>query len=204
MGITIHFAGQLNDLQEVHAVMDDLIDISKTMQWEWTSLDEDWNKPASAKLSVSGTRAEITGHLGLKGVLININPDCEPLQIYFDSKGNLQTPVGMVLLLEERLKPGKSYTSVKTQFAPPDIHIAIINLLKFLKNRYISDLEVFDEGEYWESGDRDLLMEKMAHIKQGMDILEEALNTMDVKNLEQYTPEEMAKLLEEILKKKLG
>lgn len=166
-------------------------------------MDEDWSKPASAQLSVSGNRAEITGHLSLKGVQINIHPDCEPLQIYFDSKGNLQTPVGMVLLLEGRLKPGKSYTSVKTQFAPPDIHIAIINLLKFLKNRYISDLEVYDEGEYWESGDRDLLIEKIAHIKQGMDILEEALNTMDVKNLEQYTPEEMAKLLEKILKKKL-
>lgn len=204
MGITIHFSGRLNDLQEVHALMDDLIDISKTMQWEWNSLDEDWSKPASAKLSVSGTRAEITGHLGLKGVLINIHPDCEPLQLYFDSKGYLQTPISMVLLLEGKLKPGKPYTSVKTQFAPPDIHIAIINLLKFLKNRYISDLEVYDEGDYWETGDRELLMERIAHIKQGMDILEEALNTMDVKNLDQYTPEEMAKLLEEILKKKLN
>jgi hypothetical protein len=203
MGITIHFKGRLNKLQEINSVMDDLIDISETMQWKWTSLDEDWDKPASAKLSVTDLKAEISGHLPLKGVHINIHPDCESLQIYFDNEGNLQTPVGMVLLLEGKINPENSYTSVKTQFAPPDIHIAIIKLLKFLKNRYISDLKVFDEGEYWDTGDRDLLIEKIAVITKKMDMVEAALNSVVLQELKNLSPEEMAKRLEEILRKKL-
>ena len=48
----------------------------------------------------------------------------------------------------------EAWVSVKTQFDSPDTHIWIIGLLKYLKKRYIANLEVRDEGEYWETGNR--------------------------------------------------
>jgi hypothetical protein len=42
---------------------------------EW---DEDWGRPFTADL-VSGRGPEIAGHLPLKGLVIHVHPDCEPL-----------------------------------------------------------------------------------------------------------------------------
>ena len=203
MGITIHFKGRLKNLQKVESVIDEFKDISEIMKWKWNSLNEDWNKPATARLSYSNNKAEITGHLSLKGIQINLHPDCEPLPIFFDSKGYLRTPINMVLIHEGKLKPVNSYNSVKTQFAPPDIHISIIKLLQFLKKQYVPGLEVIDEGDYWNTGDRNRLIEKIAFLEEKMDILEQALSSVDLKNVDHYTPEEIAKLLEDILRKKM-
>ena len=37
-------------------------------------------------------------------------------------------------------------------------------MLKYLKKRYISDLQVSDEGQYWETGDVRVLKKKMDFI----------------------------------------
>jgi len=123
MGITIHFKGRLKNLQKVESVIDEFKDISEIMKWKWNSLNEDWDKPPTARFSFSNNKTEITGHLSLKGIQINLHPDCEPLPIFFDREGYLRTPINMALIHEGKLKPENSYNSVKTQFAPPDIHI---------------------------------------------------------------------------------
>ena len=66
----------------------------------------------------------------------------------------------MVINHQENQRSGIDYVSVKTQFAPTEIHISIIKLLKHLKNKYILDLEVLDEGCYWETEDNKLLNKK--------------------------------------------
>lgn len=203
MGITIHFRGKLQNLLDIHSLQDELIDICKIMEWEWSSLDEDWNKPCSAKLEFDEGRSEITGHLPLKGVAIKLHPDCETLSLYFDPSGNLSSPISMIMINEGRVKADESYTFVKTQFAPPDIHISIIKLLQFLKNRYIPNLEVHDEGEYWESGEKDKLMQKIDFLNMAMDKVEQALSSVDSEQVKDYSAEDLAKLLEEILRKKL-
>jgi hypothetical protein len=40
----------------------------------------------------------------------------------------------------------------KTQFAPADTHVKVVELLRSLQAFFI-DLKVYDEGEYWETGD---------------------------------------------------
>jgi hypothetical protein len=41
---------------------------------------------------------------------------------------------------------------VKTQFAGPAVHIAVIGLFKTIEPSF-SHLDILDEGEYWQSGD---------------------------------------------------
>ena len=67
------------------------------------------------------------------------------------------------------------FNFVKTQFASPEIHIIIVKLLRYLKEKYFQRFEVIDEGKYWETGDEDLLAEKMEFLSQKMNALAQAL-----------------------------
>jgi hypothetical protein len=203
MGITIHFQGQLKNTHLIDSSKEELNDISEIKNWEWQDLDEDWSKPSTAKLSENKDRLKIIGHLSLKGVQINIHPDSEPLSLYFDAEGNLTNPMSVILKNAGKISTKNSYNSVKTQFAPPDVHISIIKLLKYLKKRYIPNLRVIDEGEYWESEDKEKLIEKIAFLKDKMDMVEGILSSLDPKIISKCSSEQLAKILEERLRKYL-
>ena len=200
MGITIYYKGKLKNKDEVYSLKDDLVDFAETMNWEWHALDNDWDKPASAELDVKARRAEIKGHLPLKGVSLQLHPNCETLTLYFDQEGRLMDPIGLIMIREGRLKPQSAYLSVKTQFAPPEVHISIIKLLEFLKNRYIPDLEVMDEGGYWESRDEAALRKSISFLNEQMDRMEEILSTIGREEVKGLSTEELARLIEQKLK----
>ncbi|MBN2355773.1 hypothetical protein JXO59_06645 [candidate division KSB1 bacterium] len=201
MGITIHFQGSLKDTNQVKELVEEMVDISKSLEWEWQVLDEDWTMPMTARLVHSKDGAEIIGHLPIKGISINIHPDCEPLMLFFDSNGAITTPISMILFDEGKIERNAISSSVKTQFAPADIHITIIKLLKYLKKRYIPDLNVIDEGEYWQSEDEEQLMKKQAFLNEKIDAVKDVLST--IKKDKNYTAERLADLIEKILKKRL-
>ncbi|NWG28500.1 MAG: hypothetical protein HXY48_08200, partial [Ignavibacteriaceae bacterium] len=91
---------------------------------------------------------------------------------------------------------------IKTQFAPPEIHIAIVKLLKYLKNKYIANLEVIDEGGYWETEDKELLIKNISFLNRKMDQVEEIISSI-VDDLNQLSKEEAIILLEKTLREKL-
>lgn len=203
MGITISFQGTLKNTSLVQPLLEELTDIADTLNWEYDILNEDWSKPSTAALTYNDNGAEIIGDLSLKGISISLHPDCESLDLYFDSEGNLTTPMSTVLLNEGKITKDKLFSSVKTQFAPPDIHISIIKLLKYLKKRYIPDLTVFDEGDYWETGDKEILIRKISFINEKLDTLQEIIFDIEIENADQYSSEQLAKILEEKLRKGL-
>jgi len=203
MGITIHFQGRLEETSIINSLVEELKDISKTLNWDWQVLDEDWSKPSTAKLSKVKKGEEIIGHLSLKGISMNIHPECEALSLYFDSEGTLTEPMSIILYNEGKLERENIYSTVKTQFAPPEVHITIIKLLKYLKMRYIPNLKVIDEGEYWESEDKEKLVKKINFLNEKMDHLEEVLSEIEIENVAACSPEQLADILEERMKKRL-
>ncbi len=54
---------------------------------------------------------------------------------------------------------------MKTQFAGPEIHIEVVQFLKQIKP-ILGRLGVRDEGEFWETADRDTLCWHMNHINE--------------------------------------
>ena len=68
--------------------------------------------------------------------------------MFFDKNGHLHSPLEMKISQEKETKSEEYYQFVKTQFAPPEIHISIVSPLQFFKKRYISNLTVEDEGDY--------------------------------------------------------
>jgi hypothetical protein len=76
---------------------------------------------------------------------------------------------------------GPFWVGGATPFAPPDILITLVKFLRYLEEKYFQTLDVIDEGNYWETGDEDLLKEKMGFLSQKMDAVSQALEDSWIK-----------------------
>lgn len=196
MGLTIHYKGKLNNPELIMPVINEITDISNEMNWNYSIIDEDLNAPDSAQLN----EGKIESTVLLKGLMIEIHEKAESLSFLFDKNGALRNPVSMSF---ESYDGEYSYNNfIKTQFAPVDIHITVIRLLKYIKKKYISNLEVFDEGMYWETEDKEMLIEKFTFLNNMMDKLESALT--QIEKTDNETPDSITDKIEEVLKKKFG
>ena len=204
MGVTIHYRGQLADVGKLNILCDELVQIAEKMDWSYSRLDEDWSKPADVRLEHDERGAHIVGHLSLKGISFKPHPRCESVSFFFDSSGQLCDLMGVVLISEGSLKPEDAWIAVKTQFAGPEIHQWIVGLLKYLKEHYIPDLEVRDEGEYWETGDFEVLKEKMNFLNEKMDAVAGELSRVTGDHLERLSPQELASMIEALLQHKFS
>ena len=64
---------------------------------------------------------------------------------------------------------------VKTQFGSLEGHVALVEMLDALKREFIPDLEVSDEGGYWEKRDINLLAKNFAFLKRAIDEMADGL-----------------------------
>jgi len=197
MGISIHYRGRLNDVGQIAKLSAELADIAGTMGWKSTHLDDDWERPANARLQATATGVRIEGHLGLKGIRIAPGGGAEPLSFFFDRQGDLRCPVSMVSILDGTLDPQEAWVSVKTQFASAEVHVWIIGLLKYLKKRYLSDLQVSDEGQYWETGDVRVLKQRMDFIGGKIEQLASDLSSARWGNMSGLSAEQIALRIEQ-------
>jgi hypothetical protein len=62
------------------------------------------------------------------------------------------------------MEQGMRYNWTKTQFAGPDVHIAVCDLLRHVKERYAPDLHVKDDSGYFVDGDREKLLGQLAYV----------------------------------------
>jgi len=132
----------------------------------------------------------------LYGIVITTAKGCEMLSFIFDDDGNLRHPVA--LMYYDYDDKNQLYVAIKTQFATPEDHIVVIKLLRYIKKAYINDLEVLDEGEYWESSDKERLVYLFNFLKEKInqlaDILENNNEIKEVKNAEELV-EKLDKLI---------
>lgn len=116
----------------------------------------------------------------------------ESLSLFFDRAGDLRSPMTMLMLLDGTIKPEEAWISMKTQFAGSDTHVYVIGLLKYLKKRYISDLEVSDESEYWDTGDRQVLEAKMTLLNDKLNQLATTISSGQMGDLTGLSADEIA------------
>ncbi len=197
MGVTIHYRGRLNEAGQLANLCEEMADIARAMGWETRRLDDDRERPANARLRFTAKGAEIDGHLGLKGILLKPNVDAESLSFLFDHEGNLRSVMDVVMIVDGRLKPEDASVFVKTQFAPPEVHAWIVGLLKYVKKRYISDLQVCDEGQYWETGGISILRERMEFLGKKIEQLSTALSSPRFGDVSGLSADEIALRIEQ-------
>ena len=151
MSITIHYKGTLNKNLKRDSVVDVIRDIGETAGWSVKIInDEDKN---------------------LFGIILGVQEKCEPLPFLFDSDCRLRSIGWLVDMVDQN----EVWISTKTHFAGIEAHIVIIKFLEFLKNNYISDLEVDDETEFWIHRDAQILKRKFQQMTFLINIVGDAL-----------------------------
>ena len=68
--------------------------------------------------------------------------------------------------------------------------------------RIILDMNSY-KGEYWESEDQEKLVKKINFHNEKMDQLGELLSEIEIENVKECSPEQLADILEKRLKKRL-
>ena len=182
MGISIHYKGKLNSENLIDPFCEEVKDIADSMDWEYTIINR-----------------ELGDEFSLKGLFIKPHEKAELLQFVFDQKGYLRN--ALHLDYTDNDDDISFFNHIKTQYAPVEIHIAIIKLLHYLKEKYVSSLEVYDDGRFWETNDERILNEKLEFLNKAMDKLEDILNSIPHEKDE--TAESIANKIERIIKAKL-
>ena len=202
MGVTIHYRGTIDDPGRVGDLQRELADIAESIGWKWRTLNDDWSIPPSATLVHAGGQATIDGHLGLKGIDLIPAGVSEPLSFLFDAGGHLSSIMNVILRCEGQIAPDEPWISVKTQFLSPDAHVWIIGLLKYLKKQYLANLEVSDEGGFWETGNREALEAKMRLLNDKLTWLSRELASERFADMVGLSAEDVASRIEDFLRKK--
>lgn len=199
MGITIYYRGAIEDLSLIEPIQRALAEFCQSMNWKYRLWNEDQNKRFNAKLVPTPKGAEIKGHIPLRGISIESDPDNETLNILFNPEGRLSSFMQEILIHEGSLTWERAWLFVKTQFGAVDAHIAIIKLLQYLKQSYIPGLEVKDEGEYWETADKEQLIARRGFIFGKMAQVEKALSAVEFDH--DPTKEEVIQKIDEVIRK---
>ena len=142
-GVTVHYQGKAKDAEAIQKVLAEARSAASRYGWEVKDAHV-----ANASLTREEDGKEKAYKGPLTGIVIQAHPMCEPVHIQF----------GTDLVMRD---------FVKTQFAGADVHVKVIELLKQLKPLLVS-LEVLDEGEYWDTGDKGRLKAQIAEVSAMM------------------------------------
>lgn len=125
------------------------------------------------------------------GLILGPHPECDPLFFVFHPDGAMHG----VFADEE-------WAFCKTQFAPVEVHIAIVRLLKHLKPRFFQELEVVDDGQYWETGDRNRLEHLLGITAAAIGSVAQALSEVSAPPPDS-TPEDLLDRIEHAIQQRL-
>lgn len=204
MGVTIHYRGRIDKIDDVERLSREIEEFATILEWGVKRWQENWDLPNTASLKKKNDNMQLKGHIPIRGISLFPDPNCEPLSLTFTKEGYLANSISMVLLADDEIEMDRMWQSTKTQYASVETHISIIKLLKFVKKKYIPNLEVHDEGRYWETEDAHELQNMFDTIGEAIDSFSDSLNLIPQKELENKTPEEIANFIEDIIRKKFG
>jgi hypothetical protein len=177
MGVTIHFKGKIDEAELIGNFVNEMKAICHEINWEYTLID----------------------NATFNGIVIKPHEKSESLPLFFNDEGKLQNLMNLVF---DSMNDEASFMgSIKTQYAPIEVHISIVKLLKYIKSKYISNLEVFDEGSYWETSDKKILKVKLDFIASKIEMVGDILNAHQKELQETSSLENIADKIDEILKR---
>lgn len=190
MGLSFHYSGSFNKNASLSEMIAEVKDIAEVNQWRCIIYEKQF---PSKDLGSKTYNQEIYG--------ISFSPhECEPVCICFLSNGKMSSPANLQMFGQTNRRDERKYLymlSVKTQYAGIHVHKIIIDLLKYLDKKYFSELKVYDEGQYWETGDDELLQTIFKRYDAALQIVDSALD-----NNSRMANETFEQYLERILKNK--
>jgi hypothetical protein len=183
MGLSIHYSGYILKKEMLDPLIEEVSDVAKELGWTTHFFNNEH----------------------IKG--ISFAPEkSEPVFLTFNPEGRMLSPFNIMckdIYDDVQLDKDLMFTaSTKTQFAGMEAHISIIDFLKHLSKKYLKEFKLTDEGYYWETGDKKILMKQFSRYEVAMDIFCEAIT--DLPHVPGEAAESLSKRLERFLRKKFG
>ena len=160
MGITVHYHGTMENLDRIEEFEDRVLDLAL----ELGGLAKIWRSSADRDPSRV-----------VRGLLLDLSPGQETTSLLVAPEGWLVSIIDIEAAEGGDLKQ-PPHCSVKTQYGSVDGHVALIELLSYLKHEFIPDLEVLDEGGYWEHRDAASLARKFFAMRGILDAIMKGLS----------------------------
>lgn len=195
MGLSIHYRGRIRDYAEIVTLVKEVEDVCIGLDWVCQVFETD------KSLLKPGETADRYCPYDVKGVAIT-PPECEPVFLTFLPDGTLCSPVKLIFYDPEVNDLMIEVVHTKTQFAGPEIHIALIKLLRYLTNKYFESFQLDDEGYYWETGDKQVLAGRFGTYNSLLGSLSAAMK--NIETVPGESAESLADRVEKILKNKFG
>lgn len=179
MGLTIHYNGKFDKEKSLLKMIEEVKDIADIYNWKYKIYEKEFPKNPKAGQEHDN---KIYG-------MYFIPKNSEPVHLTFLSNRRMSSEHSLRFWGNSKEEKEKEYLyllSTKTQFAGSEIHKLIIHLLKYLKENYFDELNVYDEGKYWETNDEKLLKEIFEKFNTIFDDFEMAINTIPLKKEESF------------------
>jgi hypothetical protein len=159
MGITIAYRGRFADLTRIEDFEDRLVDFALEIR----GLVRIWR-----------SRADGDPERMIRGVILDLAPGQESTSLLLSPEGWL---IGLTDIqdAEDGLLKEPPWCFIKTQCGPVEGHVALVEMLAALKREFLPDLEVSDEGGYWETRDLAELVRLRSLTQGAIDGLAEGL-----------------------------
>ena len=182
MGLSIHYYCTIKSTDRINELITEVGDICQSLNWTCHIIKE----PNADQLN---------------GICF-YPENCEPIFLTFLPGGRMCSPVNLMnrdIYDSNGLDAELIYTtSTKTQFAGADAHIAIIKLLRYLKEKYFAVFELDDEGMYWETMDSTIFLKQFTRYEFLSDTVTGVLTGMKTEPGE--TPLSLAERIDKLLK----
>lgn len=176
MGVCISYGGRLTDRSRIDEFTDELEDICKAMEWEHTVVRESWDEPITLRWDdETADRLASTGNSGLRGVSIWPHPKSETFDFTVNADGFLDSRLRILFGMPFSEQHDTPFLFAKTQFAGAAIHIQMIKLMKYLKKKYFHDLWVADEALYWDTGNEQVVADRIGFLNGAIGYFREGL-----------------------------
>ena len=192
MGLSFHYSGSITDPELLPGLIEEVRDIAISFDWKYFIFDRqfpdnDFGKP--------GYNDKIYG-------ICFTPPGCEPIPICFLSNGRMSFITNLQAWGKTEKQEEREYLymlSVKTQYAGVELHQVVIQLFRYLNEKYFTDFKMTDEGCYWETNDLALLQSTFKRYTYFIDSFALALQTTPAQNdenIESYL-ERLFKLIQD-------
>ncbi len=182
MGVTINYRGRLADLTRIEDFEDRLLDLALEV---------------GGQAQIWRSYADHDPKRVVRGVILNLAPGLESTSLLVSPEGWL---IGLTDIEDAELGRLKEppWCFTKTQFGPVEGHVALVEMLAVLGREFLTDLEVSDEGGYWETRDLAELGRRRGLVQQAIDAMAEGLQRHGLSREAAEDPDILLKRIERI------
>lgn len=152
MGLSFHYSGTFNPTASLSEMVGEIEDIARIYKWKCTVYNVDF----PSEDYPDGNHDD-----KLYGISVT-PPNCETFSLCFLSNRRMSSSSRLKFYgssTSEDVKRLLYMLSVKTQYAGHQVHMILIQLLRYVGKKYLQELNVLDEGNYWETNDESQLIE---------------------------------------------